>query len=73
MQHIDAPSMKVIVWNLWRVRNSCVFKEGSFDHGRVMNEIFFYTWFWLNELKLQICVHMHNGKYNILDESHQNK
>ena len=22
MQHIDAPSMKVIVWNLWRVRNN---------------------------------------------------
>ncbi|KHN21046.1 hypothetical protein glysoja_034168, partial [Glycine soja] len=39
----------VIVWCVWNHRNTCVFREGSFEKILIMQNILFIAWTWLKK------------------------
>lgn len=37
-----------LVWLIWNSRNAIVFNEGTWDVGRILNDLKVRTWFWLS-------------------------
>lgn len=32
------------MWNIWKMRNTCVFRQEEFDLQRLIQDIIFFTW-----------------------------
>lgn len=38
-----------LVWCIWRLRNSCIFRGDKFELDKLLQQILFFSWCWLKE------------------------
>ena len=45
-----------VIFCIWKMRNACVFNATTFNFNHLLNDVLYFSWWWLNLSMKENCV-----------------